>query len=228
MTSWPDARKDNESTIVKKFKLLKDQLTKELALQLCRNAPGCGFLYELYDAKHLDYEGAFQAYMMFLRAIAAMVPRPSFLYIFPKSCAGCAMLQILSILCLHPVLENEANNLFCELLFDTRGDILNRDDIRQMAMMMRRAYKGREDPFPYIGYCLDYDRKSQGFNMAYVIGVLFSSDQFCELMKSNSVLGAQIAHEMVKNLAVSDRQSQQLYQLLSKYKELISDNKSDT
>ncbi|CAF3715370.1 unnamed protein product [Rotaria socialis] len=94
-------------------------------------------------------------------------------------------------------------------------------------MMMRRAYKRREDPFPYIDYCLDYDSESQGFKMAYVIGALFSSDQFCELMKSNSVVGAQVAHEMVKNLADSDRQSQQLHELLSKYKELISDNKSD-
>ncbi|CAF4847815.1 unnamed protein product, partial [Rotaria socialis] len=74
---------------------------------------------------------------------------------------------------------------------------------------------------------LDYDSESQGFKMAYVIGALFSSDQFCELMKSNSVVGAQVAHEMVKNLADSDRQSQQLHELLSKYKELISDNKSD-
>ncbi|CAF3336881.1 unnamed protein product, partial [Rotaria socialis] len=181
MACWPDARKDNESTIIEKFKLLKDQLTQESAHELCRNASGCGFLYELYDVKHLDCEGAFQAYMIFLRAIAAMVPRSSFLHIFPKSCSGCAISQILSILCLHPTLENEVNNLFCELLFDTHGDILNRDDIRPIAMMMRRAYKRREDPFPYIGYCLDYDRESQGFKMAYVIGVLFSSDQFCEL-----------------------------------------------
>lgn len=228
MVCWPDARKNNESTIVQKFKLLKDQLTKELALELCRNAPGCGFLYELYDAKHLDYEGAFQAYINLLRAIAALVPRSNFLNIFPKSCSGCAMLQILSILCLHPVLENEVNNLFCELLFDTHGDILNRDDIRQIAMMVRRAYKRREDPFPYVGYCLDYNSESQGFKMAYTIGVLFSSDQFCKLMKSNSVVGAQIAHEVLKNSTDSDWQSQQLHKLLLKYKELISDNKSDT
>lgn len=92
-------------------------------------------------------------------------------------------------------------------------------------MMMRPAYKRQGDPFPYIGYCTDYDDKSQGFKMAYAIGALFSSDEFCKLMKINPILGAQIAHEMLKNPHDSNWQSNQLHKLLSKYKELTSDNK---
>ncbi|CAF3235948.1 unnamed protein product [Rotaria sp. Silwood2] len=227
MACWPNPQKDDESTIIQQFKLLKDQLTIESALELCNDMPGCGFLFALYETKNLYYEGAFQAYLTLLRAIAALVSRSNFLYMFSKSCSGCAMLHILSILCLHPILENEVDTLFQELLCDKHGDILNRDDIRQIAMMMRQAYKRRGDPFPYVGDCLDYDRESQGFKMAYTIGVLFSSEEFCKLMKSNPTIGTQIAREMLKNPHDSDWQSNQLYELLSKYKELISDNKSD-
>ncbi|CAF2052569.1 unnamed protein product, partial [Rotaria magnacalcarata] len=132
MSRWPDVRKWDESVIIEQFKLLKDQLTKESALELCRNA--------------------------------------------------------------H---ENDVNALLGELLLDTHGDILNRNDIRQIAIMIRQAYKGYQGTD--MGCCTAYDWKSQGYKTAYTIGVLFSSDQFCELMKSNSILGAQIAHEMLKN-----------------------------
>ncbi|CAF4901748.1 unnamed protein product, partial [Rotaria socialis] len=179
MSRWPDVRKWDESVIIEQFKLLKDQLTKELALELCEKAYGCGFLYELYDAKHLDYEGAFQAYLTLLRAIAALVPGSQFQSIFIKSCPGCAVLEILSILCIHPILENDVNALLGELLLDTHGDILNRNDIRQIAIMIRQAYKGYQGT--YMGCCTAYDWKSQGYKTAYTIGVLFSSDQFCEL-----------------------------------------------
>lgn len=227
MLQWPTIRYRDESDIIEQFKLLEDQLTTESALGLCRNGPGCGFLFELYNARCLHYEGAFQAYLNLLRAIASLVPRSNFQQIFPKSCAGCAVLQILSILCLHPILENEVDTLFRVLLCDEHGHILNRDDIRQIAMKMRRAYTRRDNPFPFMAYCLDYDRESEGFKMAYVIGVLFSSRKFCELMKSNPILGARIAHDMLKNPDESDNQSDQLHELLSKYNEFGSDNKFD-
>ena len=79
-----------------------------------------------------------------------LVSRSTFLNIFPKACFGCATLQFLCSLCSHPVLENEVNMLFCELLYDPHGDILHRNDIRHMAMMVRQAYKRSGDPFPYV------------------------------------------------------------------------------
>ncbi|CAF1256175.1 unnamed protein product, partial [Rotaria magnacalcarata] len=120
---------------------------------------------------------------------------------------------------------NDVNALLGELLLDTHGDILNRNDIRQITMMMRQSYNGSQDTFPNMDCCTDYDWKSQGYKTAYAIGVLFSSNQFYELMKSNSILGAQMAHEMVKN---PDDSRWKLHELLSKYKQLISNNKSDT
>ncbi|CAF2094731.1 unnamed protein product [Rotaria magnacalcarata] len=183
-----NARYDNQPE-------LSDQLTKELGLELCRNTVRCGLLCELYDAKHLYYEGAFQAYLTLLRAIAALVP------------------------------QNDVNALLGELLLDTHGDILNRNDIRQITMMMRQSYNGSQDTFPNMDCCTDYDWKSQGYKTACAIGVLFSSNQFYELMKSNSILGAQMAHKMLKN---PDHSRWKWHELLSKYKQLISNNKSDT
>lgn len=227
MFAWPKAD-DNESNIIEQFKFLQDHLTTESAIKFCRESPGDGFLKELYDVRHLNYEGAFQSYLTCLQAIVPLVSRSDFLHMFPKSCPGCATLQFLCILSLHPILENEVNYLFRELLCDPRGDILHRNDIRQLVMMIREGYKHREDPFPHMGNCSDFENKSQGYKKAQAIGKLLSSEQFCQLMKSNSIVGTQLAHEMVKNLQDSNKQANQLKLLLSKYEELASENKLDT
>ncbi|CAF5190553.1 unnamed protein product, partial [Rotaria magnacalcarata] len=120
---------------------------------------------------------------------------------------------------------NDVNALLGELLLDTHGDILNRNDIRQITMMMRQSENDSQDKFPNMDCCTDYDWKSQGYITAYAIGVLFSFNQFYELMKSNSILAAQMAHEKLKN---TDDSRWKLHKLLSKYKQLISNNKSDT
>ena len=139
-----------------------------------------------------------------------------------------ATLQFLCILYLHPILENEVNSLFRELLCDPRGDILHRNDIRQLpAMLIRQVYKRSQDPFPYIGYCLDFKSENQGYNMAQAIGKLFSSEEFCQLMKSNPIVGGQIAHEVILNYQDNSHKSNLLYTLLSKHQKLISENKSD-
>jgi hypothetical protein len=227
MFCWPNAR-DNESKIIEQFNFVQDHLNIESAVEFCQKSPNFGFLYELYDARHIHYEGAFQSYLTCLRTIVPLVSRSDFLRIVPRSCPGCVTLQLLCILCLHPILENEVNNLFRELLCDPRGDILHQNDIRQMAMMIRQVYKRREYPFPYMGDCLGFERESQGYNMAQVIGQLISSTEFCDLMDSNSTIGAQIAHEMMKNLQDSQQQSNQLKVLLSKYQKLTSESKLDT
>ena len=136
--------------------------------------------------------------------------------------------QFLCILYLHPILENEVNYLFRELLCDPRSDILHRNDIRQLAMLIRQVYKRSQDHFPYIGYCLDLKSESQGYNMVQAIEQLFSSEEFCQLMKSNPIVGGQIAHEVILNYQDNNHKSNLLYTLLSKHHELISESKSDT
>jgi hypothetical protein len=120
------------------------------------------------------------------------------------------------------------NYLFRELLCDPRADILHRNDIRQLAITIRQVYKRREDPFSYMAYCLDFNSESQGYKKVQAIGELFSSEQFCQLMKSNSIAGAQIAHQMMKNYQENKQELNELHTLLSKHQELISENKLDT
>ena len=106
MFSWPNAR-DDKSTISKQFKFLQENLTTESAEKFCREAPRCGFLLKLYEAGHLHYESALQSYLNFLRTLVPLVTRSNFLSIFSKHCSACASLQFLSIVYLHPILENE-------------------------------------------------------------------------------------------------------------------------
>ena len=104
--SWPSAH-DDESKIIEQFKFIREHLTKESGEKFCAASPGCGFLMELYDAGHLHYEGAFQSYLSCLRTLVPLVARSDFLCTFVKNCSGCAASQFLSIVYLHPILENE-------------------------------------------------------------------------------------------------------------------------
>ncbi len=74
MLCWPNAR-DDESKIIEQFKFVQSHLTAESAAQFRQKVPGCGFLYELYSAKHLNYAGAFQSYLTCLRTIVPLVSR---------------------------------------------------------------------------------------------------------------------------------------------------------
>ena len=216
MFSWPSAR-DDESKISKQFKFLQENLTTESAEKFCRESPGCGFLLELYDGGHLHYESALQSYLSCLRTLVRLVTHSYFLGMFSTHCSTCAALQFFSIVYLHPILENEVNYLFRELLCDPRGDILHRNDVRQLAMMVRLGYKRGEFPFPYMTDCCDFDWESEGYKKAEIIGKLFSSEKFCELMKNNSPAGAQIAHELLKTIEENDKEYNHLQTLLSKY-----------
>ena len=64
--------------------------------------------------------------------------------------------------------------------------------------------------------------------MVQAIEQVFSSEEFCQLMKSNPIVGGQIGHEVILNYQDNNHKSNLLYTLLSKHHELISENKSDT
>ena len=87
---WPNAR-DDQSKIIEQFKFLQDHLTAESAAVFCGKAPGCGFLYALYETNHLDDESIFQAYLSCLRTLVPLVSRSELLGMFPKGCSGCAL-----------------------------------------------------------------------------------------------------------------------------------------
>ena len=226
MMPWPDARND-ESKIVEQFKFLQSHLTAKSAVEFCAKSPDPNFLRQLQETSHLHYESALQSYLICLRTVVSLVSRSTFLKIFRKSCPGCATLHFLSILFLHPILENEVNHLFRELLSDPHGDILHRNDIRQMTMMIRQAPEYRKGCFLLNGDCENLAKESQGYKIVQMIGQLFSSAKFLDLMKSNPTLGAQIAHEMMRSQTDSEKSSDQLEELVSKYQKFTSENKLD-
>ena len=224
--SWPDVRHD-ESEIIQQFQFLQSHLTAESAVEFCEKSPDHDFLRKLHETHHFNYESALQSYLICLRTVVSLVSRSTFLKIFRKSCPGCATLYFLSILSLHPILENEVNHLFRELLCDPRGDILHRNDIRQMTMIIRQAYEHRGRFFLFNGDCEDFGKESQGYKIVQMIGQLFSSAKFLELMKSDPTLGAQIAHEMMRSRTDSEKPSNKLEELVTKYQKFTSENKLD-
>lgn len=227
MSSWPDAR-DTESNIIQKFKFLQDHLTTETAVDFCEKAPYDGYFKKLHDADHIHYEGALQAYLVCLQTVLPLVSRSQFLRIFARSSPGRnATLEFLHILCLHPILENEVSDLFRELLWDPRGEILHRNDIRQMVIMIWEEHTHRGNLSTFIRFDSNLNRNSAVFKQAQVIGELISSEEFSELMKSNPTTGAQIAHQMMKDLPNDHKPSSQLKELLLKYQKFVSKDKFD-
>ena len=76
--------------------------------------------------------------------------------------------------------------------------------------------------------CCDFSWESEAYKKAEMIGRLFSSEKFCQLMKNNSTVGAQIAHELLKTIEENDKESNHLQTLLSKYQELTSESELDS
>ena len=226
MMSWPDAS-NNESDIIQQFKFLQSHLTAQSAVEFCAKSPDHDFLRKLHETYHLHYESALQAYLILLRTIVSLVSRSTFLKIFRKSCPECATLHFLFILSLHPILENEVNQLFRELLSDPRGDILHRNDIRQMTMIIQQVPPRRSSVFLFNSDCEHLGKESQGYKLVQIIGQLFSSATFHELMKSNPILGAQAAHEMMRNRTDSEKSSDQLEESITKYQKFALENELD-
>lgn len=226
MMSWPDVGRD-ESAIIKQFRFLQSHLTAESAVEFCEKSSGHDFLRKLNETRHVHSENVLQSYLTCLRTVVPLVSRSTFLKIFRKSCPGCATLHFLSILSLHPILENEVNHLFRELLYDPRGDILHRNDILQITMIIRQAYEHRSWGFQFYDDCANLAKESQGYRIVQMIGQLFSSAKFLELMKSDPTLGAQIAHEMMRDWTDDEKPSDQLEELVTKYQKFTSENKLD-
>ena len=114
---------------------------------------------------------ALKAYLQLLLAIIPLVSHSKFLQMFPKSCGGCAIFQFYAIAVLHPRLDVEVHNLLKALLFD------DTHKVRDMTKMIRRHFKRRKDPFPYIANCLDLAKEKQ----------FVSSMNTCVLLHSRSI-----------------------------------------
>jgi hypothetical protein len=134
-----------------------------------------------------------------LRSILPLVPRSTVVGLFTKDCPGCAALEFLCILCLHPVLDNEVYYLF------------------------RKAYKRTDYLFPYTPNCLNFDRDNKALQKTLAVGELFASDKFCALMEANPIIGTRLAHEMFNDLGNKFHQMFQLQSLLFKYDSSISE-----
>ncbi|CAF4934570.1 unnamed protein product, partial [Rotaria sp. Silwood1] len=161
---------------------LRDGLTSETATKLCSQL-GCGYLICFVKSDTFHYAKAMSAYIHLLISIAKIVDRPTFLEPYPKGCGGCASIQFFCMVSLHPELAKDVFDLFRVLLNDDEGEIVTKDEVLAMGTMMRRQYKRRENPFPYMGNCLDFTKELRG--MTDKLRDLIMNEEFGLAMEKN-------------------------------------------
>jgi hypothetical protein len=213
MDEWPYL-KTNEATIVNHLDSLRDRLTEETATKLSKYGSCQFWNFAEYNARR--YENAFRSYLKLLLGIARLVRRSTFLGIFPKDCGGCAIAQFFCIVAMHPILHSEVYDLLRELLCDENGRILQMlPDIKKMALMVQHAHGPTDYPFPYIGVCLNFDRKSEAYKIIRALGSMIASDKFIQLMKNNTEKAIPIAQNLISNLENPFHSDSELSQLLT-------------
>ncbi|CAF4261821.1 unnamed protein product, partial [Adineta steineri] len=209
---WPDPNA-KEVTVVNHLNSLRDELTEDTATKLSKNGSCPFWNFASYNAR--GYENVFRSYLILLLDITRLVPRSTFLEIFPKSCGGCAIAQFFCIVAMHPALHSEVYDLLRELLCDKNGKILEMlPDSNEMVRMVRKAYERTDYPFPYIGVCLDFDHKTEAYKIIEALGSMIGSDGFIQLMSNDTEKGISIAQKMITNLKDPFRSDAELYNLL--------------
>ncbi|CAF1375176.1 unnamed protein product [Adineta steineri] len=197
MNEWPDLN-TNEVTVVNHLNSLRDGLTEDTAAKLSKYG-SCRFWdFDGYNATR--YKNAFRSYLTLLLGIARLVPRSTFLGNFPKDCGGCAIAQFFCIVAMHPTLHSEVYDLLRELLCDKNDRILKMlPDSNEMVHLVRNAYQLRDKAFPYAGFCLNFDHKSEAYKIMKVLGLMIESDKFIQLMKNDTEKAISIAQKMMTN-----------------------------
>ncbi|CAF0947017.1 unnamed protein product [Adineta steineri] len=191
---WP-AFTDYE-TVVEHLNSLRSRITVDIATRLCDKCP-INYFYNRHILRNRIF---MKSYLLLLLDILSLVPRFTFLQMFPKGCGGCTIFQLYAIVFLHPSLVDEVHNLLKALLCDDEERILPMiPEMHDMARMIRKDYKRRESPFPYNAVCLDLGRKNQEAKIAGALGAMIASEKFLHLMKTHDEKAIKIAQEMIKD-----------------------------
>ncbi len=191
---WPDF--SDQEIVGRHLDLLRSRLTVDLATKLCSICPINCF----YNSHILHRRHDMKAYLQLLLAILPLVPHSTFLNMFPKSCGGCAIFQFYAIAALHPSLNVEVHSLLKALLFDEQEQILSMlPEVNQMAVMIKKDYRRREDPFPYVANCLDLGRKNQESKIVGALAAMIRSGKFLDLMKNHDQRAIEIAKTLIND-----------------------------
>ena len=117
-----------------------------------------------------------------LPSLHASMPREAFAGLFPKGCPGCVALNIF---CAAEILSDTAavHNVIKLLLNDPNGEIVSLDDVNRMCRRSRTMYKRSDDPYPFMGNCIDFQMRSDFVTWMELVGSLIKSPSFAAAME---------------------------------------------
>jgi len=123
---------------------------------------GCGILAPLERAGMLHSPNAVGAMLELCLSMATAHPE-ELLKVFPKGCGGCTYMQLAIPVALHPELDVLAAAVMGALIGDTNFRVIETGELNLMGEGLKAAYKRKQDPFPFIGNCLDFESPLYGF-----------------------------------------------------------------
>lgn len=174
---------------------LRNRLTADLATKLCEKSYP---IHSFSKSGILYSSNSMKAYLQLLYDILPLVPRSTFLELFPKGCGGCAIYQLYAIAFMHPHLDGEVRNLLKALLMDEQEWVLSMiPDVKHMARMIRQDYKRHDHLFPYVANCLDLRKKNQESKIVGALGAMVRSEEFLDLMEKHDERVIRVAKEMI-------------------------------
>lgn len=147
------------------------------------NHSSIGILLDTYSGVY----SKLAAYPMLVRRVNALpllystLSRKEFCGIFPKSCPGCIGLNLV---CAAQLLRD--TRLVChvvgQLLNDPDCEIFTIEEMDVCRELTLRYYRRRDDPYPYMGNCLDFGFTNPFIDTMIKFGNLIQSSFFSSKM----------------------------------------------
>jgi hypothetical protein len=167
-----------------------DSATAKAALASCFGGSSCGFLLAFGPSFQMGRKGFFpllQALIQFLTAVCTRLKDPrDVLYPFPKGCAGCFVLNLVCAAACYPGVADDVEECFRTICGDRHAKVVERGEVAAMAKVFRDTYSRKEDPFPYMGNCIDFPHSA---NVAVATGNLLFATKIRTLLRNDEQRG---------------------------------------
>ena len=160
----------------------------------------CGFLLPLVQS-HTGIDGTSRrlgpdcgaALVDLLSDVVPRISKKDLRSPFPKRCSGCFVFNFLCLVEMYPNVAGPVETIFRSMLGDKQGVIVEPGEVQQLARAARRQYKRRDDPFPYMGNCIDFGLGDPFTEGVVRLGRLLLSEDFPQLMESEPSKAIELA-----------------------------------
>lgn len=169
---------DRKGLIKHMKKLLEFMVDEKSAIKSLDYITTCGFI-DAYQPDNMDFEEGMRLSLMMIIKSVDYLPVNKIAEYCPKGCSGCFFLNILLFAGMCPSLKSEVKQAFDTFLVNP--EYVEMHEIEMFLALSKKQYTRKDDPFPYIGDCLDFDWNSKFVETCVQMGRLCRSESLRKL-----------------------------------------------